>query len=250
MNDVVVAAPRKISAIIPQTVAETAQLAEMIFKAGMAPKGMNTPAQVMISIMRGMEVGLAPFQSLEKIPVVNGRALIMGEAALAIVRASGKATYVKEWLEGEGDKRVAHCEAQRGPELIHRQFSAMDAKKAGLWGKGGPWSQYPDRMLTMRARAFALRDGFADLLGGLYLAEEFDGTSAPQFEPEEPSEPITAEQIIELQDLMTKTETKEGPFLKYMMVPALTELDSKGYKQALTALNTKLAKIKKDAVDG
>ena len=45
-------------------------------------------------------------------------------------------------------------------------------KKAGLWGKAGPWSQYPKRMLQMRARSFALRDKFADALSGLLMAEE------------------------------------------------------------------------------
>ncbi len=55
------------------------------------------------------------------------------------------------------------------PSLI---ISKEDAKKAGLWGKAGPWSQYPKRMLQMRARSFALRDKFADALSGLIMAEE------------------------------------------------------------------------------
>jgi hypothetical protein len=47
-----------------------------------------------------------------------------------------------------------------------------DAKRAGLAGKQGPWQQYPKRMLQMRARAFALRDVFPDVLRGVYVAEE------------------------------------------------------------------------------
>jgi hypothetical protein len=47
-----------------------------------------------------------------------------------------------------------------------------DAKAAGLWAKGGPWTQYPKRMLAMRARGFALRNAFADVLRGLVTAEE------------------------------------------------------------------------------
>lgn len=45
-------------------------------------------------------------------------------------------------------------------------------QKNQLWGKSGPWQQYPKRMLQMRARGFALRDKFADVLGGLISAEE------------------------------------------------------------------------------
>src|SRR5690606_41914131 len=47
-----------------------------------------------------------------------------------------------------------------------------DAKTAGLVGKQGPWSQYPKRMRQMRARGFALRDMFADVLRGMPVAED------------------------------------------------------------------------------
>jgi hypothetical protein len=47
-----------------------------------------------------------------------------------------------------------------------------DAKRARLAGKTGPWSQYPERMLALRARGFALRNAFADALRGLITAEE------------------------------------------------------------------------------
>ena len=54
------------------------------------------------------------------------------------------------------------------------------AKQAGLWGKPGPWSQYPDRMMLARARAFAYRDGFADVLKGVRsIEEENDIASEP-----------------------------------------------------------------------
>jgi hypothetical protein len=60
------------------------------------------------------------------------------------------------------------------------QFSVTDAKKAQLWGKGGPWSQYARRMLQMRARGFALRDAFPDVLRGLITAEEAQDYPTPE----------------------------------------------------------------------
>ena len=39
-------------------------------------------------------------------------------------------------------------------------------------GKQGPWTQHPKRMRQMRARAFALRDVFPDVLCGMPVAEE------------------------------------------------------------------------------
>ncbi|MFX6330765.1 transcriptional regulator, partial [Acinetobacter baumannii] len=51
-------------------------------------------------------------------------------------------------------------------------FGDAEAKTAGLLNKSGPWTQYPKRMKKMRARAFALRDKFSDVLKGIPIAEE------------------------------------------------------------------------------
>jgi hypothetical protein len=169
----------RMQAIVPQSMEEAYRLAKAIVEARMAPKGIDSPEQIMIIIMRGLEVGMTPFQALDKIALVNGRPTIWGDGAVGLVRASGLCDYLKEWIEGENDNRVAICRTHRTGEEsdITRRFSVADAKRAGLWGKQGPWTQYPDRMLQMRARAFALRDGFADVLGGLYLKEELETPS-------------------------------------------------------------------------
>ncbi|WP_460452623.1 recombinase family protein, partial [Alsobacter sp. SYSU BS001988] len=73
---------------------------------------------------------------------------------------------------------TAVCQVRRKGERswLVRSFDTADAIRARVWGKAGPWSEYPKRMLQMRARAFALRDGFPDVLGGLYLREEVEGS--------------------------------------------------------------------------
>jgi hypothetical protein len=183
MSNVVAVDPRpsltvgnRPTAIVPTDMDSAYRLAKAICIAGMAPKGMETPEKCMIAIMRGMEVGLTPFMALDKIAIVGNRPTIWGDGALGLVRGSGLCEFVRERIEGKDDARVAVCEVKRRgePEPIRRTFSVTDAKKAGLWGKAGPWQQYQERMLQMRARAFALRDGFADVLGGLYLREELD----------------------------------------------------------------------------
>lgn len=185
------------AAIVPTDMDSAYRLAKAVCLAGMAPKGMETPEKCMIAIMRGLEVGLTPFMALDKIAIVNGRPTIWGDGAIGLVRGSGLCEYIREQIEGTGEARVAVCEAKRRhePEPVRRTFSVADAKKAGLWGKQGPWQQYPERMLQMRARAFALRDGFADVLGGLYLREEIEDTAsratstAPARQDDEPPAP-------------------------------------------------------------
>lgn len=171
-TQIVAGAP--VAALVPQTLEEAFRLSGALAASGMAPRGIDKPEQIMVAILAGAELGLAPFQSLQSFAVVNGRPTLWGDGLLAVVR--GRGVKVKEWLDGEGDQMVAHCVATRPDtgEEIEREFSVADAKKAALWAKQGPWQQYPKRMLQMRARALALRDGCADMLRGIQVREEVE----------------------------------------------------------------------------
>lgn len=181
-----------VRAIVPQDFDGAWRIANAVCKAGMAPKGLDTPEKAMVAIMHGMEVGLTPMAALQSIAVVNGRPTIWGDGAIGLVRGSGKLEWIKERVEGDGEAMVAICEVKRKgePAAEPARFSVADAKKASLWGKQGPWQQYPRRMLAMRARAFALRDGFADVLRGLGIAEEVQDTPVAPVPPKPPTPPV------------------------------------------------------------
>lgn len=150
------------------------RLAEVLFKGGLTPKRVDRPEHLAVRIIAGLEIGLSPVQAVNNIMVINGRASLWGDAALAIVRASGLLVFHDEEIEGTGEDRLGYCTVQRDGEADKRKFtfSVADAIKAQLWTKDGPWQTYPDRMLKLRARAFALRDVFPDLLSGLAIVEE------------------------------------------------------------------------------
>lgn len=161
----------RVQAIIPDTVEEVFRIAKAVAASGLAPNGMKTPEQITIAIMHGAEIGLPPMQAIQRIAVVNGRPAIWGDAVPALLLARG--FKIVETMDGTDDARGATCCVIRPDGTkVERRFSIGDAKVAGLWGKAGPWKQYPDRMLQMRARGFAARDGAADVLSGLYVAEE------------------------------------------------------------------------------
>jgi hypothetical protein len=170
---------RRPRAIVPRTLDEAMTFARAVVAARMAPSGFGTPEACMIAILHGMEVGLTPMSALQRIAVIGGRPTIWGDGAMALVRASGLAASIQERIEGtDPSDWVAICTVRRRGDVhpVERRFSVDDARRARLWGKAGPWSDYPQRMLQMRARAFALRDVFADVLGGLYLREEIEGS--------------------------------------------------------------------------
>lgn len=183
------AAGGPVKAIVPQDFDGAYRIANAVVRAGMAPKGLDTPEKAMVAIMHGMEVGFTPMAALQSIAVVNGRPAIWGDGAIGLVQASGLMESIRETADGEGDAKTATCVVKRkgNPDPIIGKFSVADARKAGLWGKAGPWTQYPDRMLQMRARGFALRDGFSDVLRGLGIAEEVQDTPMRDITPAEPT---------------------------------------------------------------
>ena len=157
------------------TMEDAFRFAQMVSKSEFAPKDFRgKPESCLLAIQHGSEIGLSPMQSLQNIACINGRPAIWGDAALAVAMASPVCESVFENIEGDGEQMVATCIAKRRgyerPTVV--RFSVADAQKAGLWGKSGPWTNYPRRMLQLRARGFALRDAFPDVLKGLVTAEE------------------------------------------------------------------------------
>lgn len=158
----------------PTTMSEAMRMAEMLANSTMVPQSYRgKPADVLVAVQMGAELGLAPLQALQNIASINGRPSVWGDAALALVQNHPAYASHREWVEGEGEDRAGYCAiTRRGAGEHVQRFSMRDAKRANLLGKQGPWQQYTDRMLVLRARGFALRDKFADALRGLITAEE------------------------------------------------------------------------------
>jgi len=159
----------------PATLTEAIQFSDMLASSSMVPKAyQGKPQDILVCVQWGYEMGLAPMQALQNIAVINGKPSVYGDAMMALVQASAVCEDVEEFFENEGTPNpVAVCIAKRkNRKPVVAKFSVEDAKRAGLWGKQGPWSAYPKRMMQMRARGFALRDAFPDVLKGLISAEE------------------------------------------------------------------------------
>jgi hypothetical protein len=159
----------------PATITEAMEFSKMLADSTMVPRAyQGKPQDIMVCVQWGYEIGLAPMQALQNIAVINGKPSVYGDAAMALVQASAVCEDVQEYFEGEGTPNpIAVCVAKRrGRKEVVAKFSVEDAKRAGLWGKAGPWQAYPKRMMQMRARGFALRDAFPDVLKGLITAEE------------------------------------------------------------------------------
>lgn len=146
------------------------KLAEMFSKSAMVPKQyQGNAANCLVAMAYGDSLGMAPLQAMQSVAVVNGVPALYGDGMLALVQASPAFEQIEESIE---DGAAVCTVKRRGMKPVQRVFTTDDAKRAGLWGKAGPWQQYPSRMLQMRARSWALRDAFADVLRGIQSVEE------------------------------------------------------------------------------
>jgi len=146
--------------------------AKIICKTRFCPKEFwERPEDVLIAIAYGSELGLKPLQALQNIAVINGKPSIYGDTMLAVCKNHPDFEWVKETYQETEQGACCIVKRKNQPEVCV-VFNQHDAVNAGLWGKAGPWKQYPKRMLQMRARSFALRDCFPDVLKGLIAAEE------------------------------------------------------------------------------
>lgn len=154
----------------PHSIEQAMQYAKMIADSELAPKDYRgKPGNVIVAIQMGADLGLKPMQAIQNISIINGRCSLWGDAMLGVVKAHPEFENIIEYVENG----VATCTVYRHNQDPHTQtFSMEDAKKAGLSGKAGPWTQYPNRMLQMRARSFALRNTFPDALRGIHMVEE------------------------------------------------------------------------------
>lgn len=178
MNQIAVQGRRQ-TVMEPRDFGELMEFAKVAANSDFVPKDFKgKPGNIMIAVQWGAELGLPPMQALNSVCIINGRPGVWGDGLIGLVRQSPLCVDIIEKIEGEGDARTATCTAVRkNSSPVTATFSIADAKRAGLINKD-LYKAYPDRMIQNRARGFALRDAFPDVLRGMRAAEELYDTPA------------------------------------------------------------------------
>lgn len=210
--------------ILPTTLEEAYRMAVAVIKSGMAPDSYKVgdkeeqAQKVMLGLASAMEAGLPPLYGLRQIAIINGRPAMWGDALMALVQSKNllanqtvrevgpsfdPSTPPAQWPDDFG---IVVSLWRRGqPDPYVGTFTVADAKRAGLWmnARKKPWIDYPKRMMTFRARAFPLRDGFADAIAGIAVREEVEDYYThedlllPKTSAVDDDEPITESAIVE-----------------------------------------------------
>lgn len=164
----------------------------------------NKPSDLFLCWAKGYQLGIPPEQAMDCISVINGKAVMWGDEMLALCMAHPDFEDITEAPTLNGETVVAYtCTIKRkGRTPTVSVFSLDMAKKAGLLAKGGVWNQYPDRMLKLRARGFALRDAFPDALKGIKSREEVEDYIDAEYTVSKPSRTQQLKQELTNADLV------------------------------------------------
>lgn len=172
------------------------KLATQLASSELVPKCFRgKPQDLYIAWAMGYQIGIAPESAMQCIAVINGKPAMWGDDMLALCMAHPDFEDIIEVpLLGKDGSIVGYCCTVKryGMEPKMNEFTLEMAKRAGLLGKVGPWTQYPERMLKLRARGFTLRDAFPDALKGIKPREEVEDYDEPQYRDIEPTSSRTA----------------------------------------------------------
>lgn len=150
----------------------------------MIPPRFKTESHIVVACQLGMEIGMTPMASLRSIYIVNNTPTVYGDAVAAL--ADPYLEYPPtvewegpEWVPGKEFKEfndaytcVVTVQRKGAPKPHVETLRVADCKRAGWWGKSGPWSTTPKRMMLHRCRTYAIREVAPGALMGLMTDDE------------------------------------------------------------------------------
>ena len=156
-------------AIVKHDLNALVQVASALGDAGdMLPSHINSKGEALAVIMAGAELGLPPMASLRGLHLVKGKVGLDYATMVGLLRRAGYKVQWTEKTDTRAELLLTHHDGTTHTEV----WDIARAKKAGLWGQKGPWTSYPEAMLSARCVSSAARAFAGDVLAGCYSMDE------------------------------------------------------------------------------
>lgn len=156
-------------AIVRSELGALVKVADALGDAGpMLPKHITTKGAALAVIMAGDELGIPPMAALRGLFLVNGKVGMDYSLMVGLLRRAGYRVVWKDKSDTRCELLLTHPDGTTHTEV----WDVDRAKKAKLWGGSGPWSTYPEAMLTARCVSSAARAFAGDVLAGCYSMDE------------------------------------------------------------------------------
>jgi hypothetical protein len=231
----------KALAIIPKSIGELTQLAELLAKSELLPKALRGKVpDVAMTIMAGQEMGFTPMASLRNFHVIEGKPVLSASGKVALVRASGKCKYF-DCIEDTDDKVTYETMRFDSTKPQRATWTKDRVKAAGLNTKDNH-RLFGRQMLHARAKSELCEMTYEDVISGTATLEEVgDWNRAPHrdaIDAEFVDVPATDEPTPH--EILAVEHTKDEAELK-AMAPVLKALPEKWKSQASDAYKARLA---------
>jgi hypothetical protein len=155
----------------PQGIEQAMSLATTLAKSSLLPEALrNKPADVLVVLITGHELGLSPMQAVRGLYVVNGKAVMSADMMVALV-LQHRAVCEYFRLEQSSDQSATYITKRAGSEPVKLTWTMAQASAAGLSGKG-TWKAHPAAMLRARCASALARAVYPDLVLGVYNDDE------------------------------------------------------------------------------
>lgn len=175
----------------PRDLDELMRYCKIVVQSQLCPRHIKSPADAMLIIQRGAELGLTAVTALQNLNVISGNVTMPAALAVGIVKASEACEYFT-CVESADEYSTWETKRRGNPEPTRYTFSRRDAEVAGLWGSA-IWKKYPRNLLAARASMNLARMEYQDVLVGVYTPEELEVSVAarPAPRPSEPARPTS-----------------------------------------------------------
>jgi hypothetical protein len=140
-------------------------------------KDLRSVSQAVVKILKGRELGIGPYSSIDSINVIQGKLAINANLLAALIRKSKAYDYKITELTPKSCSIVITQDKQ--PLYPTHTFTIEDAKAAGLT-RNQTYTAYPRNMLFARCISNASRFHCPDVTHGVYVPEDFPDFETPQ----------------------------------------------------------------------
>lgn len=159
---------------IPENATDLWKFATSLAAADILPKALiGKPANVMLVMLKGIEMGLTPIQAVSEIGVIAGKVVIGASMQRGLILRSGKCRSWKRLTErDDAEKCTIRHERSDWPEGTFEDvtFTIEEAKKLGLLARRGKdggeneWEKQPATMLMHRCTTRIARESYPDVV--------------------------------------------------------------------------------------
>jgi len=134
------------------------ELSKQCIVSGAFPAALKNPAQALVVMQAGVELGMKPMQAIQSMFFIHGRLSMYSSALLALMKKNG---LIVQWKSLAATGVIAMFSV-KGQEPVEISFGIEDAKRAKL--SGDVYTKYPQDMFVARCISRAAKL-FPELIG-------------------------------------------------------------------------------------